>query len=213
MEVLQAVEGVVSEEAVQAARFNKEFVMKTTGFVFVGLVIVLALYLALGGCSLAQQRVGIDAAKGEVWNQVDAGAQKIRLLESQVLGAYNQQLQVVNAIVEGRKAMEAARASGDIDAATEAAQKALVNINALAEANPVQPLTELQRGLLDESAGVLNRIAYARGKLIDTQRVYNQSRIMFFPIAGFFPAEEILGSTANPAQPLPTSIFAPTPAR
>lgn len=185
--------------------------MSTSVRVVAGILLAILFYLALGGISLAQQQIGIDAATGEVWNQIDAGAQKLDRLEAQVIGAYRQQMDVVNAIVEGRKALAEARARGDLTAATQAAGQIGLNINVLVEANPVTPLTELQRGLLDETSGAFNRIAYARGRLIDTQKAYNQTRIAFFPIAGFFPPVEILGSTDNPRRQLPPSRFV-TPA-
>jgi hypothetical protein len=172
-----------------------------------GGLVFLALWAIGGGFALAHQRVNIDTAKGQVWNQVDAGAQKIHLLESQVLGAYNQQNAVVAQIVEGRKGMESARQAGDIQAATAAAQSALSGLTILVEANPVSNLTPIQIGLMDETAGVLNRISYARDNLIQEQQTYNQQRITFFVISWAFPSEQILGSTANPAQQLPPSLF------
>lgn len=185
--------------------------MKGAMLVLVVIFGCLGLYLGVGVFSLLNTSLAVQNAQGQVWNQIDIGGQKIATLEAQVLGAYNQQLDVVKEITEGRKALAAARANNDLDGALAAVGQLQLNLTALAEASPVTNLTPIQTSLMDETSEVFNQIGYKRQQLIDAQTSYKYNRAVFFLLAGFFPDVEILGSTANPAQPVPTSIFAPTP--
>jgi len=182
----------------------------------IGLIVIVLLvgYQILGGCALAQQQETIHGNTGEVWNQVNRGVELLPRLESQVLFAYSNRDGIIDKIVTARNNLLAAQKVGDLAKAIEASQQASLSLSLLVENYPNVSLTEVQRGLMDETAGTLNRIAYARGKLINAEVSYNQSRIMFFPVGIMaFPRSEVLGESANPEQRLPGSRFDPTPTR
>jgi len=61
--------------------------------------------------------------------------------------------------------------------------------------------------LMDETAGSINRISFARDTLIESQVGFNQSRIIFFPVGLMFPRMSVLGEYHDPSTPLPTSNF------
>ena len=178
------------------------------------LVVLLAVaaYLVVGVLVLRGASLNVDQKNGLVWNQITTGGQKMSTIEQQVLGAYNQQNSVVKAVTSARASFDQAVANKDLEGATNAAGQLAVNVKALAEANPVTDLTPVQIALIDETSEAFNKVGYARDNLIAAQTSYQFDRTLFFPVAGFFPDIQILGSTANPAQPMPTSIFAPTPA-
>ena len=171
-----------------------------------GLVGLLVVYLVLGAFTLSMRREGLHGLTGNVWNNVDRATQLLTRLESEVLYAYKDRQALYQTITAARNDLLAARAVGDLEKATNVAGR----ISVILEDNSLAgDLTPVQISLMDETAGSINRITYARSKLIEGQVGYNQTRIFFFPVAVFFPRVEVLGETANPAQQLPPSPFTP----
>ncbi len=176
-------------------------------------VVVFLLYNVIGFVALPVQQQGLAGKVGEVWNQVDRANQLLPRLEAQLKYTVSEQKQVIDKITAARNDILAAeQASGDqakILKATDSTQTAL---KAFYENYPNFGLPSVQQGLLDETSGSFNRIAYARGKLIEAQVSFNQMRI-FFPLAALFiPPVEVLGSGASPLTPVtPSSLSTPTP--
>lgn len=176
-------------------------------------VVVFLFWNAIGFMVLPLQQQGLAGNVGEVWNQVDRANQLLPRLEAQLKYTVAEQKQVIDKITAARNDILAAeQASGDqakIFKATASTQSAL---KAFYENYPDFGLPSVQQGLLDETAGSFNRIAYARGKLIDAQVSFNQARI-FFPLAAvFIPPVEILGSGVSPLTPItPSTLPTSTP--
>lgn len=177
-------------------------------------VVVFLLWNAIGGFMvLPLQQQGLAGKVGEVWNQVDRANQLLPRLEAQLKYSVAEQKQVIDKITIARNDILAAeQASGDqakILKATASTQSAL---KAFYENYPDFGLPAVQQGLLDETAGSFNRIAYARGKLIEAQVSYNQTRIFFPLAAAFSPPVEVLGSGVSPLTPVtPSTLTTPTP--
>lgn len=176
-------------------------------------VVVFLFWNAIGFMVLPLQQQGLAGNVGEVWNQVDRANQLLPRLEAQLKYTVAEQKQVIDKITAARNDILAAeQASGDqakIFKATASTQSAF---KAFYENYPDFGLPSVQQGLLDETAGSFNRIAYARGKLIDAQVSFNQARI-FFPLAAvFIPPVEILGSGVSPLTPItPSTLPTSTP--
>lgn len=176
-------------------------------------VVVFLFWNAIGFMVLPLQQQGLAGNVGEVWNQVDRANQLLPRLEAQLKYTVAEQKQVIDKITAARNDILAAeQASGDqakIFKATASTQSAL---KAFYENYPDFGLPSVQQGLLDETAGSFNRIAYARGKLIDAQVSFNQARI-FFPLAAvFIPPVEVLGSGVSPLTPItPSTLPTSTP--
>lgn len=177
-------------------------------------VVVFLLWNAVGGfIVLPLQQQGLAGKVGEVWNQVDRANQLLPRLEAQLKYSVAEQKQVIDRITAARNDILAAeQANGDqtkILKATNSTQSAL---KAFYENYPDFGLPAVQQGLLDETAGSFNRIAYARDILIEAQVSFNQARI-FFPLAAAFIAPvEVLGSGVSPLAPVaPSTLITPTP--
>lgn len=161
----------------------------------------------IGAILLGVQLQTIGGQTGEVWNQVDRATELLPRLEKQLTYTTDQQKEVIDQITVARNNILAAKQAGDLQKATMAASQAQFSIQAIQENYPSFGLPEVQKGLLDETAGSFNRIAYARGRVIDAQVAYNKSRIIFLPCMLFFPRQSVLGEQANPAAVVPTTTL------
>jgi LemA protein len=170
------------------------------------------IYLIIGGFSLASAQENVRGLTGQVWNANQRGVDVLGRLEGQLSVALADRQDLVKLITDARKAAEDAQASGDLDAVEAARQQAQLAINVIFENYPDLSLTPLQVGLMDETAGSLNRIAYARSELIKGQVSYNVARLFFFPLSFVFPRMEVLGEFSDPSLPFPTSSFGATSA-
>jgi LemA protein len=157
---------------------------------------VVALYLLMGYFSINSAQEDIAGRTGNVWNQIDSGAEKLAQLQSQVLFAYDDRQDLVDTIAASHNDILAAQEVGDMDAAMAAVGDANIAIDALAEAMPEYDLTPVQVSLMDETAGTFNRISYARDQLIDAQVSFNKTRLMW-PM--FASRVDVLGEGHNPA--------------
>jgi hypothetical protein len=171
----------------------------------IGVVVAIVVYLLAGALVLGMQRESIQGSKGQIWNQIKTGGEKLGAIENQLKAAYKDRQDLVAKIVEGRKQYDAAMKSGDLNGATSAAQALGTTLKVMVENYPSTDLSGLQVGTLDETAGIFNRIGYARSKLIDTQVGYNQLRMVFFPLAAFYSREQVLGENFDPGSAAPTS--------
>jgi len=170
----------------------------------------LAAYVFIGWLALSSGSLGVQAQNGAVWNAITTGGEKLGRLEAQYnAGGIQLPKDLMKDLVEGRKALAAAKQSNDLDAAAAAVDKIQINLTALSEASGILDTTPALISLMDETSEAFNKVGYERGKLIDVQKGYAMTRVIFFPISGLFPDYGILGSSANPAQPMPTSQFAP----
>jgi LemA protein len=168
------------------------------------LIIALIIIYAVSGILVMEpMQQDIDGKTGEVWNNVQRAIDLLGRLEQQMTVYLSDRQDLIDKIVTGRNEMLAAKESGDLDAVLVSQTNTQSAIDAVFEAYPDLSLTETQQGLMDETAGSMNRIAYARSELINTQVAYNKGRIIWF----WYPKIDILGSSYDAAKPLPTSSF------
>lgn len=163
----------------------------------------LVVYLLLGALVLGMAREGIAGNTGKVWAAIEYADEKIGRLEDQVLYAYNDRQELVARITEARQAraeMQAAKESGDLEAAVRATETMGLSLNFLYENYPDVRLTEVQVALIDETSGGFNRIKYARDELISSQVRYNRWRIVFFPVGLVFERQSVLGEYEDPTR-------------
>lgn len=164
-------------------------------------------YVLLGVLVLSMQKETIRGRVAEVWNQNDRAAQVLGRLEQQMEVFMADRQDIIQTIADARRDMEQASAEGNMEQALAAQQQAGFAIDVIIEAYPDLNLSQQQLALMDETAGSLNRIAYARQELITAQVGYNRSRILFLPAGLFFPREQVIGEWEDPMQSLPPSIF------
>lgn len=179
----------------------------------VAIVVLFVLWNALGGLVLPWQQQALAGKVGDVWNQVDRANQLLPRLEAQLTYAVAEQKRVIDQIARARSDILAAeQANGDEAKIFKATDSTQIALKAFYENYPDFGLPSIQQGLLDETSGSFNRIAYARGKLIEAQVSFNQTRLLYPLAAVFIPPVEVLGSGANPLTPVtPSTLTTPTP--
>lgn len=173
-------------------------------------LIVLGFFLLwqiIGGVSLSMQQESIRGGIGQIWNQIQTGSEKLEAIESQLKAAYKDRQDLVAKIVEGRQNLDRAVAEGDLNGAAAAAESLRSTLSIMVENYPATDLSGLQVGVLDETAGIFNRIGYQRDEQIKRQVSFNQSRILFFPVGLAFPRQNVLGEDFNPMSEGPKSSF------
>lgn len=168
---------------------------------------LLVAYLAIGVFQLASMNEEINGKTGVIWTQLQSGFEKLAAVETQLKAAYKDRKDIIESIVEGRKEYIKATENQNITQAMHAADLVRNNLKVVVENYPSTDISSMQTGVLDETAGIFNRIAYARQQLIDTQVQFNKARLFFFPIASFFTRKEILGQNTDPMAQGPKSSF------
>ena len=167
-----------------------------------GFVVVLQL---LGLPIMNGQKQNVSAKTGAVWVQVQRASDLLPRLEQQLNVTIKLQKDLIDKITAARSDILAAEQSNDPAAILKATDNTQIALKAFVENYPNLGLPELQQGLLDETSGSFNRIAYAREQLIEAQQSYNTTRIWFPLLYGAYPEISILGSNVSPLQTVPPS--------
>lgn len=173
------------------------------------IVALVALWQIMGVFALPSQKIGLDGKIGEVWNQTDRASQLLPRLEKQLTYTVDAQKQVLDKIAAARNDILATQQvqGTDQNKVLTASTSTQVALKAFYENYPNFGIPNIQQGLLDETSGSFNRIAYARHQLIQAQVEYNQARIGYFVAALFNPPVQILGSDSSPLKPVaPSSL-------
>jgi LemA protein len=181
-------------------------------WVIIAVVALVAFGQLIGFFALPSQRIGLDGKVGEVWNQTNRASQLLPRLEAQLKYTVQTQKQVIDKITAARSDVLAAEQVNGSDQAKvlKSATSTQIALRAFYENYPNFGIPNIQQGLLDETAGSFNRIAYARHQLIQAQVGYDQARIWFFIAAIFSPPVEVLGSDQSPLTPVaPSSLQTP----
>lgn len=184
-------------------------------YIVLAVVVLAGIFVAwnlIGFVALPYQKAGLPGKVGEIWNQTDRASQLLPRLEAQLKYTVAAQKQVIDKIAAARNDVLAAQqaAGQDQKKIYQAATSTQVALKAFYENYPNFGLPAIQQGLLDETSGSFNRIAYARHQLIDAQTSYNQQRILY-PLAAIFnPPVDVLGSDVSPLTPVvPSSLQTP----
>lgn len=177
------------------------------GTIVLGVIGLFVVAQILGAINLSMSRESLRGRVAEVWNQNDRAAQVLGRLEQQMEVFMQDRQDLIAQIAEARKDMESASETGNLEQALAAQQSAGLAVSVIVEAYPNLDLSAQQLALMDETAGSLNRIAYARQELISAQVGYNRSRILFLPVGMFFPRVQVIGEWEDPMQSLPPSTF------
>ncbi len=186
--------------------------MKRGGLI---IVVVLALFLLMGGCSTYNGLVDKEETVNNAWSQVESQYQRradlIPNLVNTVKGAANFEKGTLEAVVKARA--EATRPEINLNAdqltpeniqrfqqAQQGLSSALGRLLAVAEAYPQLRATESFRDLQVQLEGTENRITVARNNFNNAVNTYNSSRRRFpanifagmfgFDQKGYFQAQQ-----------------------
>jgi LemA protein len=185
--------------------------MKRNTVIGLGVAGVLVLWSLIGAFNLASKNATLDGKVGDVWNAIERANELLPRLEGQLKFTTAEQQKVIDQITAGRNNLLAAQRAGNIQQAVDAARDAQLAINIVVERYPDFGIPEVQRGLLSETAGSVNRVAYARSELIRAQADFNRARIGSGPIGWlFFEKKSVLGSNADPTTRIEPSRLPPS---
>ncbi|HET7637404.1 MAG TPA: LemA family protein, partial [Ktedonobacteraceae bacterium] len=108
--------------------------------------------------------------------------------------------------------IKAGQGTSDTNAALTAANQMSSGIRVFVESYPDYGVGSNAHSVLVQIEGSFNRIEYARGQLINEQTDFNKWLLTQIPMNLFYHPVQILGSNANPAEPVPVPTYVqPTP--
>ena len=183
--------------------------MLVVGGVVVLFFLWIGSWFATGLLTMSNKNADIEGRVGEIWNNVDRASQLLPQLQDQLKFTTSEQQKLVEQITLGRNSVLAASKLEHNQANLQnltGVEGAAFALQVAVERYPDFGIPDIQKGLLTETAGSFNRIAYARHQLIEDQVSFNRSRnSVGLLVRPFFPHKTVLGSDANPAQQVPPS--------
>jgi LemA protein len=145
-------------------------------FIFLTIVVVLALILMSFYNKFKTLQVRIKASLQEIGNQLKRQADLIPNLVDSVKGFMKHEKGIFDELTSARKMVETAAASNDprlIDKAQASVNKVLSSLKVVVESNPQIQSSGLVNNLMDELRDTADKIMYARRTLIDLTADYN----------------------------------------
>jgi LemA protein len=145
-------------------------------FIFLAVIIVLALVLMSFYNKFKTLQVRIKASLQEIGNQLKRQADLIPNLVDSVKGFMKHEKGIFDELTSARKMVETAVSNNDpklIDKAQESVNKVLSSLRVVVESNPEIQSSGLVNNLMDELRDTADKIMYARRTLIDLTADYN----------------------------------------
>jgi len=165
--------------------------------------------------AIQQRQYDVQGKIGIVWNEVDRASQLLQQDAALLNSTIASQNDAITRIAQARgnaAALKASQGTGDTNAALAAAQQMTGGIRVFVENYPDYGVGSNAHSVLVQIEGSFNRIEYARTQLINTQTDFNKWLLTQIPMNLFYHPVQILGSNANPAEPVPVPPYVqPTP--
>ena len=150
------------------------------GTILIGLFLVFCLFFGYQYNSVKSARLNVDAAYGQVENQMQRRADLIPNLVNTVKGYMKHEEAQIKAVTDARARLMNAGSPEEFGAADAELTGALGKLIAIAENYPDLKANTQFTELMREISGTENRIAVARRDYIDAVRVYN-TELKTFP--------------------------------
>src|SRR5438067_9356501 len=165
--------------------------------------------------TIQQRQYGIQGKVGDVWNEVDRASQLLQQDAALLNSTIASQNDAITKIAQARSnagALKTSQGITDPNAALAAASQMTGGIRVFVENYPDYGVGSNAHSVLVQIEGSFNRIEYARTQLINTQTDFNKWLLTQIPMNLFYHPVQILGSNANPAEPVPVPPYVqPTP--
>jgi LemA protein len=145
-------------------------------FIFIGLLIVIALVMMSFYNKLKTFQVRIKASIQEIGNQLKRQAGLIPNLVSSVKGYMKHEKGIFEDLTNARKTIENAAANNDpklLDESQKSINKVLSSLKVIVESNPELQTSGLVNNLMDELRDTADKLMYSRRTLIDLTADYN----------------------------------------
>lgn len=166
--------------------------------------------------AIQQRQYDIQGKIGNVWNEVDRASQLLQQDAALLNTTIASQNDAISKIAQARSSVASLRASlgtTDPNAALAAATHMTGGIRVFVENYPDYGVGSNAHSVLVQIEGSFNRIEYARDQLIQEQTDFNKWLLTQIPMNLFYHPVQIVGSNANPAEPVPVPTYVrPTPA-
>ncbi len=152
-------------------------------FIFIGILVVIALIMMTFYNKLRTLQVHIKASIQEIGNQLKRQADLIPNLVDSVKGYMKHEKGIFEDLTAARKTIETAAASNNpklLDESQKSLNKVLSSLKVIVESNPQLQTSGLVNNLMDELRDTADKLMYSRRTLIDLTADYN-SNIVTIP--------------------------------
>ena len=165
--------------------------------------------------AIQQRQYDVQGKVGTVWNEVDRASQLLQQDAALLNSTIASQNDAITKIAQARSnaaTIKAGQGTTDPNAALAAAGQMTTGIRLFVENYPDYGVGSNAHSVLVQIEGSFNRIEYARSQLIQEQTDFNKWLLTQIPMNLFYHPVQILGSNANPAEPVPVPRYVqPTP--
>jgi LemA protein len=145
-------------------------------FIFIGLLLVIALVMMSFYNKLKTFQVRIKASIQEIGNQLKRQADLIPNLVNSVKGYMKHEKGIFEDLTNARKTIESAATNNDpklLDESQKSINKVLSSLKVIVESNPELQTSGLVNNLMDELRDTADKLMYSRRTLIDLTADYN----------------------------------------
>lgn len=204
---------VRGEKVASPRRFWTPF--KVSAAVVLAVVLLGGIICISQSIAIQQRQYDIQGKIGDVWNEVDRASQLLQQDAALLNSTTASQNTAITSIAQARSNVATIKASQpmtDTNAALSAAGQMTGGIRVFVENYPDYGVGSNAHTVLVQIEGSFNRIEYARGQLIAAQTEFNKWLLTQIPMNLFYHPVQIVGSNANPAEPVPVPPYVqPTP--
>lgn len=188
---------------------------KIISAVVIAVVLIGGIFLISQNIGIQQRQIDVQGKVGLVWNEVDRASQLLAQDAALLNSTIASQNDAITKIAQARSnadAIKASQGTTDTNAALAAAGQMTGGIRVFVESYPDYGVGSNSHTVLVQIEGSFNRVEYARTQLITEQTDFNKWLLTQIPMNLFYHPVQILGSNANPAEPVPVPHYVqPTP--
>ena len=158
-------------------------------YIFLGLVVILALWMASTYNFFVSTKTRVGAAIQEIGNQLKRQADLIPNLEASVKGYLTHEKGIMQMLSDARKMTAAGQD------ASQKISELLPKLQVVVESNPQLQAAGVVTNLMDELRDTSDKVMYSRRLLIDLTADYNVKMVSFPSnlLAGMFHFEKLAG--------------------
>lgn len=201
------------EKVISPKRFWTPF--KISSVVVLAIVVFGGFFFIKQNIAIQQRQYDVQGKVGAVWNEVDRASQLLQQNAALLNSTIASQNDAITKIAQARSnaaTIKASQGTTDPNAALAAAGQMTGGLRVFVENYPDYGVGSNAHSVLVQTEGSFNRIEYARGQLINEQTEFNKWLLGQIPMNLFYRPVQILGSNANPAEPVPVPRYVqPTP--
>jgi hypothetical protein len=189
--------------------------IKISSAVVLAIVVFGGFFFIQQNIAIQQRQYDVQGKIGTVWNEVDRASQLLQQDAALLNSTIASQNDAITKIAQARSnaaTLKAGQGTTDPNAALAASVQMTGGLRVFVENYPDYGVGSNAHSVLVQTEGSFNRIEYARGQLINEQTDFNKWLLSQIPMNLFYRPVQILGSNANPAEPVPVPRYVqPTP--